>query len=61
MTPIGDISDFEDIANAVWYLGTDASKNVMGAEIVIDGGMSCQIYPQILNKYRAKDIEVKIS
>lgn len=51
MTPIGDISDFEDIANAVWYLGTDASKNVTGAEITIDGGMSCQIYPQILNKY----------
>lgn len=48
-TPIGDISDFEDIANAVWYLGTDLSKNVTGAEIIVDGGMSCQLYPQILS------------
>ncbi len=56
MTPIGDISDLEDIANAVWYLGTDQSKNVTGAEITIDGGMSCQIYPAILNKYRAEEI-----
>ena len=59
MTPLGDISDFNDIANAVWYLGTDASKNVTGAELVIDGGMSCQIYPQILNKYREDEIRRK--
>lgn len=57
MTPLGDISDFEDIANAVWYLGTDQSKNVTGAEIVLDGGMSCQIYPQLLNKLKAEEIE----
>ena len=49
LTPIGDISDFEDIANAVWYLGTDASKNVTGAELHVDGGMSCQLYPPVLN------------
>lgn len=61
MTPIGDISDFEDIANAVWYLGTDQSKNVTGAEITVDGGMSCQIYPAVLNKYRAEEIERKTS
>ncbi len=59
MTPIGDISDFEDIANAVWYLGTDESKNVTGAEIMLDGGMSCQIYPELLNKYRAEEIARK--
>lgn len=47
-TPIGDISDFEDIANAVWFLGTDLSKNITGAELIVDGGMSCQLYPQIL-------------
>jgi len=56
MTPLGDISDLEDIANAVWYLGTDQSKNVTGAEITLDGGMSCQIYPEILNTYRAESI-----
>lgn len=48
-TPLGDISDFEDIANAAWYLGSDESKNVTGTEIIVDGGMSCQLYPQILN------------
>ena len=48
LTPIGDISDFEDIANAAFYLGTDLSKNVTGTEITVDGGMSCQLYPQIL-------------
>lgn len=50
LTPIGDISDFEDIANAAFYLGTDLSKNVTGTEITVDGGMSCQLYPQILNE-----------
>lgn len=48
LTPIGDISDFEDIANAAWYLGTDLSKNVTGAELIVDGGMSAQVYPAIL-------------
>ena len=49
LTPIGDISDFEDIANACYFLGTDMSKNITGTELVVDGGMSCQLYPQILN------------
>ncbi len=54
LTPLGDISDFEDIANAVWYLGSDESKNVTGTEITVDGGMSCQLYPQLLNTLKAK-------
>lgn len=49
LTPIGDISDFEDLANAAWFLGSDESKNVTGAEIIEDGGMSSQLYPEILN------------
>lgn len=57
LTPIGDISDFEDIANACWYLGTDMSKNVTGTELVVDGGMSCQLYPTILNELKRKSIE----
>ena len=56
MTPIGDISDFEDVANAVYFLGTEQSKNITGTELVVDGGMTCQLYPEILNKYRAEDI-----
>lgn len=54
MTPLGDISDFEDVANAVWYFATDMSKNVTGAELVVDGGMSCQLYPTLLNELKAK-------
>jgi len=57
LTPIGDISDFEDVANAVWYLGTDMSKNVTGTELVVDGGMSCQLYPQLLNELKRKSFE----
>lgn len=51
-TPIGDISDFSDISNAAWYLGSDNSKNVTGTEITVDGGMTCQLYPQILNELK---------
>ena len=49
LTPIGDISDFEDVGNACFYFGTDLSKNVTGAELIVDGGMTSQLYPRILN------------
>lgn len=54
LTPIGDISDFEDVANAVWFFGTDMSKNVTGTELVVDGGMSIQLYPRILNDLKKR-------
>ena len=54
LTPIGDISDFEDIANAAYYLGSDMSKNVTGTELTVDGGMSCQLYPQVLNTLKRR-------
>jgi len=57
LTPIGDISDFEDIANACWFFGTDMSKNITGTELIVDGGMSCQLYPQILNDLKRKTFE----
>lgn len=56
LTPIGDISDFQDIANAAWYLGSDESKNVTGAEIIVDGGMTAQLYPTVLNEYKRKAV-----
>lgn len=49
LTPIGDISDYEDIANACWFFGTELSKNITGSELIVDGGMSCQLYPRVLN------------
>lgn len=54
LTPIGDISDFEDVANACWFFGTDMSKNITGTELIVDGGMSCQLYPQLLNELKRK-------
>lgn len=57
LTPIGDISDFEDIANACWFFGTDMSKNITGTELIVDGGMSCQLYPQLLNELKRKTLE----
>lgn len=54
LTPIGDISDFEDIANACWFFGTDMSKNITGTELIVDGGMSCQLYPQFLDELKRK-------
>lgn len=57
LTPIGDISDFEDVANAVWFFGTDMSKNITGTELIVDGGMSCQLYPQLLNELKRKAME----
>lgn len=43
--PLGDIADFEDIANAAYFLGSDLSKTVTGTEFAVDGGMSCQLLP----------------
>lgn len=57
LTPIGDISDFEDVANACWFFGTDMSKNITGTELIVDGGMSCQLYPQILNELKRKAMD----
>jgi len=46
-TPIRDIAEFEDIANAAWYLGSDQSRNTTGTELTVDGGMLAQLTPNI--------------
>lgn len=46
-TPLEDIADFEDIANAAWYFGSDQSGNTTGSELVVDGGMLAQLTPNI--------------
>ena len=45
-TPIGDVAIGEDIADAVWYFAMHA-RNTTGAELVIDGGNTIQLYPVI--------------
>ena len=50
-TPLQDIAEFEDVANAAYYLGDyDESRNTTGAEIVVDGGNNVQLYPEIPEK-----------
>ena len=46
-TPIQDIAEYEDIANAAWYFGSNESRNTTGAELVVDGGMLAQLTPNI--------------
>ncbi len=60
LTPIGDISDYEDVANAVWYFATDMSKNTTGTELIVDGGMSIQLYPEILTELKRKQMENEV-
>ena len=43
-TPLGDVAVGEDIADAVWYFAVGA-RNTTGAELVVDGGNTIQLYP----------------
>ncbi len=44
--PIGEAGTAEDIANGVLFLGSDASRHVTAAELVIDGGMTGGTVPR---------------
>ena len=43
-TPIGDVAVGADVADAVWYFASSA-RNTNGAELVVDGGNTIQLYP----------------
>lgn len=45
-TPLGDVADGTDVADAVWYFAAHA-RNTTGAELVVDGGNTVQLYPMI--------------
>jgi len=45
-TPIGDVAVGADVADAVWYF-TAHARNTTGAELVLDGGNTIQLYPII--------------
>ena len=47
-TPIGDVAVGSDVADAAWYFAAHA-RNTTGAELVVDGGNTIQLYP-IINK-----------
>lgn len=43
-TPLKDVAVGADIADAVWYFAAHA-RNTTGAELVVDGGNTIQLYP----------------
>ena len=43
-TPLGDVAVGSDIADAVWYFA-ELARNTTGAELVVDGGNTIQLYP----------------
>lgn len=45
-TPLGDVAVGADVADAVWYFA-EYSRNTTGAELVVDGGNTVQLYPVI--------------
>ena len=45
-TPIGEVAVGADIADAAYYFAAHA-KNTTGAELVVDGGNTIQLYPII--------------
>ena len=45
-TPLGDVAVGADIADAVYYFAANA-RNTTGAELVVDGGNTVQLYPLI--------------
>ncbi len=45
-TPIGDVADGRDIAEAAYYFVAHA-RNTTGAELVVDGGNTIRLYPVI--------------
>lgn len=45
--PINDFAEFEDIANAVWFMSCDMSKNITGTILTVDGGADAQLFPNI--------------
>ncbi len=48
-TPLGDVAVGEDVADAVYYFAAHA-RNTTGAELVVDGGNTVQLYPIIPEK-----------
>ena len=47
-TPLGDVAVGADVADAVYYFAAHA-RNTTGAELVVDGGNTIQLYPIIPN------------
>lgn len=44
--PLRMEATYEDVANAVKFLASDAAGNITGTRLVVDGGISAQLIPQ---------------
>ncbi len=47
LVPLGDILETEDVTHGIIYLASDESRMMTGAELVIDGGLTCGYMPPI--------------
>ena len=48
-TPLGDVANGEDVADAAYYF-TAHARNPTGAELTVDGGNMIQLYPLVPEK-----------
>ena len=49
-TPIGFEASADDVAQAVAFMASDASRNICGERLVVDGGCSAQHMPIDVDK-----------
>ncbi len=47
MIPLGRICETEDVTHPIVFLASDESAMMTGAEVVIDGGLSCGYSPRV--------------
>jgi NAD(P)-dependent dehydrogenase (short-subunit alcohol dehydrogenase family) len=47
MVPQGRMGTADEIADAVLFLFSDASKHITGIELAVDGGITAQVYPNV--------------
>ncbi len=55
-TPLGDVANGSDVADAVWYF-TAHARNTTGAELTVDGGNMIQLYPLIPDKQESSSAQ----
>jgi NAD(P)-dependent dehydrogenase (short-subunit alcohol dehydrogenase family) len=41
--PMGRMGDAWDVAHAALFLASDEARYVTGAELVVDGGLTCKV------------------